>query len=199
MAKIFTIGRQFGSKGWEIGHKLANELNIPFYNEELIEMSANKNGMSAEIYAKYDEKPASSLLYSLSLGAIPNELVNQNINKPLNDTVFAAQTEIIKELANKGPCVIVGRCSDYILKDFDEVINVFIYADIEDRIQYVINRDGIDRKQAISKIKKSDKTRSSYHNFYADTKWGETESYDIMINSSLGVDKAVSILKLLFR
>ena len=199
MAKIFTIGRQFGSKGWEIGLKLANELNIPFYNEELIELSANKNGMSTEIFAKYDEKPASSLLYSLSLGSVPNELINQNIGKPLNDTIFAAQTEVIKELAEKGPCVIVGRCSNYILKDFNDVINVFIYANIEDRIEYVIKRDGVDRKQAISKIKKTDKTRSSYHNFYSDTKWGETESYDIMIDSSIGVDKAVNILKLLYR
>lgn len=199
MAKIFTIGRQFGSKGWEIGNKLANELNIPFYNEELIVMSANKNAMSPDIYAKYDEKTASSLLYSLSLGVLPNELVNQNIAKPLNDVVFAAQTEVIKELAYKGPCVIVGRCSDYILKDFDDVINVFIYADLEDRIKYVIERDGLDRKQAIAKIRKTDKTRATYHNFYSDTKWGSSESYDIMINSSIGVEKVVNMLKLLFR
>lgn len=199
MAKIYTIGRQFGSKGWEIGNKLAKELDIPFYNEELIELSANKNGMSPEIYAKYDEKPASSLLYSLSFGTTPNEIMNQNVSKPINDSVFAAQTQVIKELALKGPCVIVGRCSNHILKDFDDVINVFIYASLDDRISNVINRDGINSKQAITKIKKSDKTRAAYHNFYSNTKWGDKESYDIMIDSGIGVDKAVNILKSLYR
>ena len=199
MAKVFTIGRQLGSKGWEIGQKLSSELNIPFYNDELIELSANKSGMSADIFAKFDEKPASSLLYSLSLGSISNEMSNLSTNTPLNDTVFASQCKVIKELAEKGPCVIVGRCSNHILKDFDNVINVFIYADLEDRINNVCERDGIGQKQALTKIKKSDKTRASYHNFYSDTKWGESESYDIMLNSSIGVDKIVNILKQLYR
>lgn len=199
MGKIFTIGRQLGSLGWEIGRKLAIELGIPFYNEELIEMSANKSGMSADIFAKFDEKPGSSLLYSLSLGSVPGEMLNQSSNTPLNDTVFSSQLKVITELAEKGPCVIVGRCSNYILRDFDNVINVFIYADLEDRINTVCQRDGISRKQAISKIKKSDKTRASYHNFYSNTKWGDSESYDIMLNSSLGIDKIVNILKQLYR
>ena len=196
---IFTIGRQLGSKGWEIGQKLANELNIPFYNEELIELSANKSGMSPDIFAKFDEKPASSLLYSLSMGSMPSEIITQSANTPLNDTVFTSQSKVITELAQNGPCVIVGRCSNYILKNFDNVVNVFIYADIEERITNVCNRDGLDRRQALTKIKKSDKTRAAYHNFYSDTKWGEVESYDIMLNSSLGVDKVVKILKQLYR
>ena len=199
MSKVFTIGRQLGSRGWEIGQKLATELNIPFYNEELIEMSADKTGMSAEIVARYDEKPTSSLLYSLSIGSVPPELINQNISKPLNDTIFLSQSEIIKELANKGPCVIVGRCSNYILREFDDVINVFIYADLEDRINYLIERDNISRKEAVSSIKKSDKARASYHNFHSDLKWGDHESYDIMLNSNLGIDKIVNILKQLYK
>ncbi len=199
MSKIYTIGRQFGSKGWEIGQQLANELNIPFYNEELIEMSADKSGMSAEVFAKFDEKPASSLLYSLSLGVLPAELMSQNVNVPLNDKVFNSQATVIRELAEKGPCVIVGRCSNYILSELDNVINVFIYADIEDRIINVMARDGLDRKEAIARIKKSDKTRSAYHNFYSETKWGEPSSYDLMFNSALGVDAIVNALKTLYR
>lgn len=199
MSKIFTIGRQLGSNGYEIGQALAKELGIPFYNEELIEMSANKKGMSSEVFAKYDESPTSSLLYSLSLGVMPNEYLNSSVNSSINDTVFSSQAETIRELAEKGPCVIVGRCSNYILHERDDVIDVFIYADMEDRIERIIQRDNISRKEAISSIKKSDKTRAAYHNYYSEHKWGSPETYDIMLNSKIGIDKIVKILASLAR
>ncbi len=197
MSKIITISRQLGSKGWEIGHALSRELGIPFYNEELIELSANKSGMAPEVFAKYDERSASSLLYSLSLGALPAEVAGQNIHVPINDTVFASQAATIKELAEKGPCVIVGRCSDYILRDRKDVFNVFIYADTETRVKNIMERDGVSEKEALSDIKKSDKTRAAYHNFYSDRKWGKPECYDAMFNSAIGVDPIVKTLVML--
>ncbi len=199
MSKIFTIGRQLGSNGYEIGQALAKELGIPFYNEELIQLSAEKKGMSAEVFKKFDERPASSLLYSLSLGVMPNEYVNSNVSSSINDTVFSSQAEIIRELAEKGPCVIVGRCADYILKDRKDVINVFVYADMEERINNVIERDGVTRKEAVSCIKKSDKTRASYHNSYSENKWGSPDTYDVMVNSKIGVDKIVKFLAMIAR
>lgn len=199
MTKIITISRQLGSKGWEIGHTLARELGISFYNEELIELSAKKSGMSPEVFAKYDERSASSLLYSLSLGAMPGEMLPQNLSMSFNDTVFASQAETIKELAEKGPCVIVGRCADYILRDRKDVLNIFIYADTDARIANIVERDGIFEKEALSDIKKSDKTRAAYHNFYSDRKWGKPECYHAMFNSSLGVDAIVKTIMMLYK
>ena len=139
MSKIFTIGRQLGSNGYEIGQALAKELGIPFYNEELIEMSANKKGMSSEVFAKYDESPTSSLLYSLSLGVMPNEYLNSSVNSSINDTVFSSQAETIRELAEKGPCVIVGRCADVLLNK-ENLLNIFVYADKESKIKRCLER-----------------------------------------------------------
>ena len=131
---IITISRQYGSGGRFIGRKLAEALDIPFYDKELITMSAEESGMSKEIFEKADEKAANSLLYTLSMNAYLLHGMAGVPDLPLNDKVFLVQSEVIRKLAAKGPCVIVGRCADYVLRENPNCVNVYIYSDMEDRV-----------------------------------------------------------------
>ncbi|MEE1071829.1 MAG: cytidylate kinase-like family protein, partial [Cellulosilyticum sp.] len=129
---IITVGRQYGSGGRAIGKKLAEALGISFYNREIIELAAKRSGMSEEAFEKVDETAASSLLYSIATGSYMfGNYVSPQVDLPLNDKLFIMQSEIIKSIAAKESCVIVGRCADYILKDRTDVINIFIHADKE--------------------------------------------------------------------
>ena len=134
---IITISRQYGSGGRFIGRKLAEALDIPFYDKELITMSAEESGMSKEIFEKADEKAANSLLYTLSMNAYLLHGMAGVPDLPLNDKVFLVQSEVIRKLAAKGPCVIVGRCADYVLQENPNCVNVYIYSDMEDRVSRV--------------------------------------------------------------
>lgn len=196
MKKILTISRQLGSGGWKIGKTLSEELNVPFYDKELIKLAAKESGVSEEVLKYYDERQANSLLYSLSVGSFSTlgDVIG-GINVPINDKVFDIQRNIIKKVADEGPCIIVGRCSDYILSDRDDVINVFIYCDIDERCKRIAKRDSITISAATDKIKKTDKNRANYHNYYADSKWGDINSYDLCINSKIGIEKTIEILK----
>lgn len=196
MGKILTISRQLGSGGWKIGKILSEQLNIPFYDKEIIKLAAKESGVSEEVLKYYDERQTSSLLYSLSVGSFGamHNIVG-NINIPINDKVFEIQRNIIKKVANEGQCIIIGRCSDYILSDRDDVINVFIYCDNDMRYKRIAERDNISINAAIEKIKKTDRNRANYHNYYADNKWGDINSYDLCINSKIGIEKTVEILK----
>ncbi len=196
MKKILTISRQLGSGGWQIGKTLSEELGVPFYDKEIIKIAAKESGVSEEILKYYDERQTNSLLYSLSLGsfsAITDTI--GGINVPINDKVFEIQRNIIKRVADEGPCVIIGRCSDYILSDRDDVVNVFIYCDSDKRYKRIAERDNITISAATEFIKKTDRNRANYHNYYADNKWGEINSYDMCINSKIGIRKCVEILK----
>lgn len=197
MKSIITIGRQFGCGGREICKRLSDELGIPFYDKELIEYAANQSGISPEILEQYDEKATNSLLYSLSLSTYSYAGAG-NIsvpNLPLNDRLFISQSEIIKELADKGPCIILGRCADYVLKDRDDVLNVFIHCDLENRVEQIEKRLGMPKTKAKEIIKKTDKRRSSYYNYYTHQKWGDLKNFDLAINSNLGIDKVVETIK----
>lgn len=192
---IITIGRQCGSGGHEIGKKLAAKLGIAHYDKELLKLAAERSGLSAECVAMYDEAPTNSLLYSLSLGNYGMGI--EKYEMPLHRRVFLAQFEVIQELADKGEsCVIVGRCADYALAQREQVINVFIQADIRQRIQRMVAlHEDLNEKRAADQIVKTDRRRAGYHNFYADTKWGMGESYDLVVDSlSLGIDNTVELL-----
>lgn len=196
MKTVITIARQYGSGGHEIGKKLAEKFNIHFYDKELIALSAQKSGMSKEILQQADEKATSSLLYSLVTGnysfsgGVP--FVN---NKPVNDKLFSIQAEIIREIAEKGPCVIVGRCADDILSERKDVLNIFIYADKTFRLNTIVGRYGVDKSEAAKQLAKQDKQRENYYNFYTDKKWGETENYHLSVNSSaFGIDGSVELI-----
>ena len=192
---VITIGRQFGSGGRAIGQKLAKKLSIPFYDKELISIAAKESGINPEIFKNVDETAANSLLYSLSMGLYNFNGPLAMGDLPVNDKLYILQHQIIKDLATKGPCVIVGRCADYVLKDNPHCINIFIHADIEYRKKRAITVHNIDEKRAESIINKTDKTRANYYSFYSGKKWGVTQNYDLCIDSSkLSDDQIVELI-----
>lgn len=194
---IITIGRQYGSGGRMIGKKLAEALGISFYNREIIELAAQKSGMSEEAFEKVDETAASSLLYSIATGAYMfGNYVSPQVDLPLNDKLFILQSEIIKSIANKESCVIVGRCADYILKDRKDVVNVFIHASKEVRKERAINEYGITMNKADNYLAKIDKKRSTYYNYYTGEKWGYSTNYHLCLDSGvLGIDGCVHMIE----
>ena len=196
MKSVITIGRQFGCGGRAICKRLSEELNIPFYDRELIEYAATKSGISPEVLEQYDEKATNSLLYSLSISAYSYAGTGMNNpNIPLNDQLFISQSEVIKQLAEEGPCIILGRCSDYVLRDRDDVLKVFVHCDVDTRIENVSKRLGIPANKAKDIIKKTEKRRASYYNYYTHRKWGDLSYFDLAINSNLGLEKVVETIK----
>lgn len=193
---VITIARQYGSGGREIGKMLANELNVKFYDKELINLAAKESGISPEVFEKYDEKATNSLLYALSIGAAASTMGDYGIapQLPINDRLFLLQHDIIKQVSAE-PCVIVGRCADYVLSDRADCMKIFIYADMEKRIQYAVDVHGVDKDKAQSIIRKVDKSRENYYNYYSDKKWGDPENYDLCINSGeLGAKNCVDLI-----
>ena len=186
---IVTLGREYGSGGREIGEKLAKELGFSFYDKDLLKIIAEKSGIQEQVLAKADEAASNPLFAPYYPPSIdPGSL---------NDRVFKMEADLIKEKADTENCVIVGRCANYVLEDRENVIRVFVYADIEKRINRVMSRHGIvDRDVALKLIKKTDKQRRAYYQFYSEMKWGRIEGQDIMINSGLlGIDGTVALLK----
>lgn len=189
---VITIGRQYGSGGREIGKKIADLLGISYYDDELISLAAKNSGINSETLSDVDEKATNSLLYTLAMGG---SLFGGNAalayEMPINDKLYLAQSDIIKELAQKEPCVIIGRCADYVLKEYPSTINIFIYADLEKRAVRVAKNRNIPEAKAKDIIIKTDKQRANYYNYYTSQKWGRIENYDLCIDSGrLSLDKA---------
>ncbi len=194
MNTVITIARQYGSGGREVGIKLSEKMGIPFYDKELITLSVEKSGMHHEILKEADEKAASSLLYTLAVGS-SYMYGSMPHNVPINDRLFMLQCEVIRDLAAKGPCIIVGRCADYVLAEEKNCFKTFIYADLDTRIKNVMDRHELAENKARDLIIKTDKRRSNYYNYYTGQKWGKTENYDLSVSTSkLGIDGAVDIL-----
>lgn len=188
-----TIGRQFGSGGREIGKKVAEALGIPYYDKELLVVAAKESGLSHQFLTEYDEKPNNSFLYSLVMGQ--SSLVGGHQGPTVEQMAAKAQREAVLAVAQKGSCVIVGRCADYILRDQPGLVRVFISADHDARIARICKRDGVTEKEAEDKIKKMDKARAAHYSFQTDKKWADVESYDLCINSSRkGIDAAVKLI-----
>ncbi|HCT64423.1 MAG TPA: cytidylate kinase [Lachnospiraceae bacterium] len=187
---IITIGRQYGSGGKEIGEKLAKEFGIPFYDKELLTEAAKNSGISEEVFEMNDEKPANSFLYSLVAGGYGSETT------PINHKLFLAQFEAIKGIAQKGSCVILGRCADYALEENPNTVNVFIHSDMKSRIARGIKYYELDANKAENIIAKTDKKRSSYYYYYTGKRWGQSDSYDLSVNSGkIGIDNSVKLIK----
>ena len=193
---IITISRQYGSGGRLIGEKLAEALGIPFYDKELITLAAEQSGFSREIFEKLDERASSSLLYTLSINPAMAGGLAGTMELPMNDKVFLIQNNIIKQLADKGPCVIVGRCADYILQDYADCVNVYISSDMDDRVKRITEVYGLSMTNAEKEIQKQDKRRNNYYYFYTHNKPGIAANYDLCINSGIvGIDAAVAVIK----
>ena len=194
--KIVTITRQYGSGGHEIGKLLAEKLGVAFYDKELISLAAKESGMSPEVFAQADEKMSNSLLYALSTGLYNyGNGFSAMGDLPMNDRLYILQHKIIKEKAEKEDFVVVGRCADYILRECDRVVRVFIYADLEVRVKRAVARHDIAPSRARKAVTKADKNRANYYSFYSGQKWGATENYDLCLNTTgLSVEQAAEIL-----
>ena len=199
MKKVITIGRQYGSGGHDIGKLVAEKLEYVFYDKKLVEIAAKKSNISDETIENIDEKATSSLLYSLVSGSYSMRGINGPLyyEMPLNDKLFIAQSDVIKNVAAKDNSVIVGRCADYVLEGVEdiELINVFIYADMDTRIERVSKKYDLTPKQAKDKIQKSDKQRRTYYSYYSNRDWGKISNYDLCINTSkLDLEKAADMI-----
>lgn len=194
---IITIGRSFGSGGAQIGRELAKRLEIPFYDKEILDEQVKKSGFSPEYLKNYDEKKTNSFLYSIYMN--PETIMLQpgfGGTETMDVTVQRIQYEAIKDIAAKGSCVIVGRRADQILKNNSDLLSVFITAEDKDRVARVAERDNLSTKEAEQKIKRMDRSRKSYYNFYGDGEWGQASNYDICLNSSrFGFSGCVDILE----
>lgn len=176
---VITIGREHGSGGHMVARKLSEILGIPCYDREMITLAAKDSGLSEEIIKLHEQKKTSSFLYSLSMSAH---------TLPISDMVYIAQSNVIKNLAKTESCIIVGRCADYILKEFENCFNLFIYAPFEHRMARVREHYGIADKNLERYITRKDRERADYYQFNTHAKWGDYKNYDLMLNSEPGID-----------
>lgn len=187
---VITIGRQYGSGGRSVGMLLAKKLGIEYYDKELISEASKISGICSEVLKKEDEKLPGSFshaLSSISVGFFSQGLTTENIYK--------IQADAILGLAQKTPCVIVGRSADYILRNNPICFNVFIHAPEDVRLQRVMARTGLDAKKAAELMQKTNKGRAAFYNFYTDKKWGDSASYHLSIDSSmLGIEKTADAI-----
>lgn len=192
---VITVGRQYGSGGREIGTMLAEKLGIAYYDDMLLKEAAKESGLCEDLFHSFDERPK-SFLYSVAMDPYSFSMNHVMPKGSIEQQVYLATYDTIKKLADKGPCVLIGRCADYALKDRDDVINLFITAPLENRIERVARRNGITRDEAKERIRRTDKSRASYYNYYSSKDWGDAKSYDLCIDSSLlGIEGTVELLE----
>lgn len=195
MKKIITIGRQCGSGGHTIGKMVAERLGIPFYDKEIIQKVAEKSGLSEKFIEKEGEYSTTSLLFNIATRGVSGYNVSDSDSMLLRDQINAYQTEYIKELAEQGACVIVGRSADYILEDREDCIHIFVYGNLEDRARRVEREHGVSSKESKSHVLERDKKRSRYYKHITDKVWGLAENYTLCLNSSeLGIERCVEII-----
>lgn len=189
---IITISREYGSGGRIIGQKVSEKLGIPFYDNELITLAAERSGINEEYFKEVDTMPKSSIILSLSLLSPSTEVYGM----PLNEKIFLTQSKVIREVAEEGPCVIVGRCADYVLENNPNVVNVFIHSSMPNRVKRVKEVYGDKVHDNIeSYIKKIDRRRASYYSFFTDKSWGKANNYSLVLNSDqIGIDNCVDII-----
>lgn len=178
---IITIGRQFGSGGRCLAEILGNKLGIPVYDNELITKAAQESGFSAEFFKQSDEKRHFFSFSSLFTGSYGSETENYMSDKEL----FSIQCETIKNLAEQGPAIMVGRCADYVLRERGNTLDVFLTSPMEARIKRVAERQGLTEEKARETVEKQDKKRAEYYNYYTFGNWGVASNYDLCIDSSI--------------
>lgn len=197
MSKVICIGRQYGSGGHDIGKTLAERLQIPFHDRSLIELASERSGLSLDVIERGEERKTSQWLYA---GMHDTNAMLYN-NLPATDITFNTQREIILEAAREGDCIIVGRCSDVILKSTrTQLLNVFICAPFEDRVRRKMELEGWDEKTATANVRRTDKRRKAYYDFNTGFEWGKPENYDLCLNSSaMGIEGIVNLLEKLYK
>lgn len=191
---VITIGRTCGSGGKEIAQMLAEKLNVKCYDRNLLTEISKQSGLCEEVLEMNDELPTNSLIYSIAMNPYAMSSMT-NFNLPLNNKLFLAQFDTIKNIAEKENCVILGRCADYILEGMDGMVSVFITADDEDRTRHIMETDKVPENKVNNYVRNIDKRRASYYNYYTDKKWGQARGYDLCLNvSKLGYEGAVAMI-----
>ena len=187
---IITIARQHGSSGREIARALSEDLGIQCFDKEIVDEAAENSSICKELISSFDEKRVSPFMLQTT------QYPSMNYGLGLNIQVASAQFDVIRKLADQGDCIFVGRCADYILRERKDLTRVFIMGEQEDKIRCIMNRQNVSETEAKKKIKQVDKDRSSYYKYYTDQIWGESENYDLCINSSkIGITGTVNVIK----
>ena len=190
--KIITISRQYGSGGRIVGKKLADALGVPFYDNELINLAAEKTGLSKECFKEAENTSTGNRLFSITSLASGMD----SCGLPLSEKIFLVQSQVIKEVAEEGSCVIVGRSANYVLSENPNCINVFLQADLKDRVERAVRHYDLPEKNAEAAVIKTDKRRANYYNYFTGGKWGKAENYDLILNTSrLDLDHVVEVIK----
>ncbi len=197
MNTVITIGRQYGSLGHEIGERVAELFGIKYYDKAILTEAAKHSGICEEMLKIHDETATNSFLYNLVMDNYSFGISTlPNMDMPISQKVFMAQYNTIQKLAQESPCVIVGRCADYVLQDNKNTVRIFIYCDFEERVKRVMEQNNLSDSKARELIRSKDKQRSSYYNYYSSKKWGKAESYDLCIDSSLlGIEGTAIFIK----
>lgn len=190
--KIITISREFGSGGRTVGKLLAKKLGIQCYDEELIEQLSEKSGFTKEYISEKSE-------YASHGGWLANAFADRSVDGYSNqDYLWFIQRKIILELAEQGPCIIVGRCADYILKD-EDCLKVFIHASLENRAKRIVEQYGERDESPMKRLKDKDKRRAAYYQFYTDMDWADVHNYHVSLDSGvLGIEKCVELIAELY-
>ena len=195
---VITISREFGSGGRLIGEKLAKDLGFAFYDKSLIYLAVAKSGLDPVTIENAEEGASSKLLFHLAIGGYVSSGIFSQVNAPISDQVFFAQSKVVEEIAEHGDCVIIGRCANHILRERPNCAHVFIYGSDKDRLRRVVEDYGVKPEEAGPLMAKIDKGRANYHEYYTEETWGSHKNYDLSINtSSTGVNRAVSIIRAL--
>lgn len=196
MNKVITVSRQYASGGRMMGKLIADHYGIPFYDNDIITIAAKESGFSEKMFEKAEDKARNSLIYSIAMGmnvfgaqGYSQDVVN------IDDKVFLAQSSVIRKVAEEGPCVIIGRCADYVLKDICDSVNIFCCADINARIKRAVEVYGMSHAKAEENVLKIDKKRANYYNYHSDKKWGRAENYHLSIRTDLvGIEKSADVV-----
>lgn len=187
---MITISRQYGTNGHEIAEKLAEKLEIPFYDKDLISIASQESRIDERAFERAEETATTAWGYALS-----NRSNRSLYGMPLNDQLFMVQASVIRTVADQGPALFVGRCADYVLDGYKETINIFLQASVASRLQTVMERDRLNARDAEARIKRLDKARATYYNYYTDRKWSDLGNYDIVLNvSHLTSEEAAELL-----
>lgn len=191
-----NIGRQLGSGGRAIGRLLADSMGARYLDRELLTLAADRSGLSPEIFERTDEHKG--FLHTLAGSLFPafsahTGYYDESVN---DDTLFRLQSEAIRRAAQEAPCIIIGRCADYVLRDMPRTVNVFVVADRRDRIARLCRMNNITEAEAARRIDKGDQRRADYYNFYTQQRWGAAETYDLCLNTSLfGIERTAEIIR----
>ncbi|HIQ75171.1 MAG TPA: cytidylate kinase-like family protein [Candidatus Cottocaccamicrobium excrementipullorum] len=194
---VITIGRQYGSGGREIGARLAQDLGFGFYDKNILRLNSDESGIKESYFYLADERPGNKLLYKIITGLVPEDkMPSFGADLISADNLFRFQSAVIRKLAEAENCVIIGRCADYILEGTDGLVRIYLYADMDARIQRIERLGYFDSKDVKKNIKRMDRERREYHRYYTGREWESTENYDLMLNTAkLGVDGCVEAIK----